>query len=492
MINLTEKEIFINSITNNNHRHWSDRLTFALSFFAAFCLGAAILMWSMPYFYAASLLFVFLLVLKRISLIRIFISVWMLLFINFFFGLLVYKVVGEKADAIAYALCWIASFVFGYFFINATLVVRAQKEISMRLLIALKYLGFVGALLWVAGGVIYSYEFLSNLDFAGLRLYYVRGLGYVPMLSSIGSVLTGACFFIIARLTYKGSFEGQRVSKAALVLLLLIPLFMAGRQLYLQVILYVFIGAIYSQSLKRQALDIRPAVVKNNFDIIVLIVFATILLVAMTIMRFSGGDEILYQTKLTLFSRTSSVELNSEFLGIYNIFPPALQDVFVEFSYYFGSQLGKFIEIFNTANTPIFGFDLFNKSAFMVNNLNKILVFMGVGIYSAPSVSIPEGYISSAAWGTAMGSNMNLLGYMGALVLQFIFGAVCATSQVAFENNRQSYVAYNFVIANAVVIFYGVMDSIFNEIYFLFYYVISLVLFILSSKFYFRISTNKY
>jgi len=458
-----------------------------IAILASVCLCASIIFMSAPLFYMATLAMIFVFSFKSISLIKVFLSVWAILFVNFFFGVLSYKVVGEKLDAVIYIIIWISSFVLGYLFIKSFLVVRFRRDLSKRNLVFLRNMGFIGALFWVVGGVIYSYEFLLRLDFYSLRLYYVYGHGYVPMLSSIGSILSGACFFILARLTYIGNFEGQKLSSIALILLLLVPLFMAGRQLYLQIILYIIIGSIFAAVGVRKTAISAPFLGKHNVAVITFIVFSMVLLIAMSIMRFSGADAALYQTKLSLFTHISSVELNSLFSDFYYSLPIALRDLFVEFSYYFGSQLGSFIEIFNMANTPIIGFDLLSKSAFVVNNLNKVLLIIGMDPYSSSAAAVEEGYISSSAWGTVIGSNIGLFGYIGALMIQFIFGGICAVSQIAFDKNRDSFIAHNFVVANAVVIFYGIMDSIYNEVYFLFYYVISFVIFIASAKFFYKI-----
>lgn len=421
-------------------------------------------------------------VFQGFTLLRLFNAIWIFAIALYFFGPLQYKSITESSQWFLYLLMWMLSFNISYLSIRSLIRSTPSKQINDKRLFAIfSKLGVVGSTFWVAGGLIYSLPYIISLDFYSLRISFVGGEGDISLLSKLGSILAGFVFFIITRKYYENS-SATLLQSTSIVLLLLVPIFMAGRQLYLQMLLIVSFSLLLSAYLKsknRILKSILVDIIRNRFTIFLLFM-AMMGSVAMTLLRLGGADLLLYGSRLELYVATSSVELKSEYKEIFQSIPNSIQDLVIEFTYYFSAQIAKFSEFYSLNDgIALLNLGIFEKSLFIKANIEKLGGLLGYPQIFEPSrLDAFLGYMPASAWGTVVQSNIYLYGSIGACLINMICGFICALSQAAVSRRSVNYYSYNFYVANCVLIFYSISESVLNEIYFLIYYLVSLLCFL--------------
>jgi hypothetical protein len=424
---------------------------------------------------------------RRFTLLKLFNGIWFFVLALYFLGPLHYKVEANTYIWLMYLLTWVLSFNFGYMFTYSLVCPKYLWLTSDRSHISTyKWLGVLGSIMWVSGGLIYSIPYIITLDFYSLRISFVGGEGDISLFSKLGSILAGFVFFGVTRKYYKSS-DITFLESTSIVLLLLVPIFMAGRQIYLQLLLLVSFSLFLSARLESHSRILRYVFLRITRDrlTVVLLILAIVGAVAMTLLRLGGADLVLYGSRLELYSATSSAQLREGYAEIYYNLPSAIQDLIIEFTYYFSAQIAKFAEFFSlNVNVSILGFGVLEKSLFIKSNIEKIGNLLGYHeIFRSRGLEDFLGYMPASAWGTVAQSNVYLYGTIGACLVNIISGFICALSQSSVLRGPVNYSSYNFYVANCVLIFYSISESVLNEVYFLIYYVISFMYFLHGVKF---------
>lgn len=402
---------------------------------------------------------------------------WGLLIVNALLGPLSYPQAVVSIEAVFLLAVLITSYAVGYALTSVTVYCRNCIDLARNNEILINKIGAFFALAWVAGGLIYATPFLWPLDLYSLRLSYVYGEKSVSFFSQIGSVLSGLSWLIIARIAFSRSVYSPRVAQVTLISLVLIPVFMAGRQIYMQLIVMLLVGLVISSRFRIE----RPSkLVDVSGQIKLIFIIAVILISAVTTLRFSG-ESLVYATKVDQFSAISNSVVDQNYMNFLVILPVWLGDLLVEFNYYFSSQIVKFLERMSASDASLFDIRIFEKVPFIKANLEKICGVIGYVCFE-PKYSTFIGSVSESSWGTVYSTNLSLFGVGGTVVINFIFGVTCAIAQKAFNKSPHNFIAFNFLLANSVVVFYSIMDSIFNEIYFVVYYTLSMIMFFSSLR----------
>ena len=415
---------------------------------------------------------------KKPTLAMLYFLAWSLLLVNIAIGPLSYPNSYFSFDAFFLFLATIAPFFLGYAFILLTINAQIISDISSQKEILINKFGALFALSWVIGGVLYAAPFLMTLDLYGLRLSYVYGEKDVTFFSQIGSILSGFAWFIFARIAINQGAYSSRFAKITLMSFIVIPVFMAGRQIYFQLILMLLFGMILSSRYKIQ----KPSrIIDLKKFIAFFFIIAIFLILTVTLLRFSGESNT-YQSKVEQFNMISNVVISPSYLSLVDLLPVWIVNIIVEFDYYFSAQLINLLERITSSDISLINFNIIEKSPFIKANIEKIC---GLYNYSCFNAGVPKfsGTISESAWGTVLSTNYTLFGIVGTAFINFLFGGVCSLSQRAFNHSSNNFIASNFLIANSIVLFYSIMDSIFNEIYFIVYYILSLSLFMANLRF---------
>lgn len=418
---------------------------------------------------------------------HLFYATWTLVFINYLLGPLSYQLVGDITLSVVYLFMWFFAFLLGFKISKALFYVTSKKDIpTPRRMKQIKLFGVFGAFLLVIGGVITAAPYISTLDFAGLRSNLFEN---VSAFSRIGWPLAGAAFFTITHFVHSKNFDDPILTKITFLMLSIVPIFSAGRQLYLQIMLLIILGFLYKKNfMGYEYRSIYPVLGRKRARFlkqvsVVILGLGTVV----SVLRFDFASIERFSTKLNMFKEYSGVSLRDGYELIFNFTPVVIQDLFVEFSYYFGAQIPKYFEWFslNFNQFQYIWFDLINKSPFIARNVDKILTLMEFDFqFTGGSHFVAQyGYVHAFTWSTAISSNINFFGIIGTLVVQFIFGMVVALSFVGFRNNPNSFSAFNFLVANSVLVFYGVIASVLMETQFLVYYLLSAFYFFSASSF---------
>lgn len=431
----------------------------------------------MIFFWVLFLVLILALYLRRPNLFVLYFASWGLLIVNTVFGPLSYPQAIVSMGAVFLIALLITSYSLGYALASATTYSRNCFDLTRNNEVLINKIGALFALLWAVGGLIYAAPFLLALDLHSLRLSFVYGEKDVSFLSQIGSILSGLSWFIIARISLNRSVYSPRMAKVTLLSLVLIPVFMAGRQIYMQLLIMLLVGFSISSRFRIER-PVKLVDISGQLKLTFLIV--VVLIIVVTSLRFAG-ESLVYKTKVDQFSIISNTVVEQTYLNFLVPLTPWLSDLLIEFNYYFSSQLIKFLERMSASDTVLFDFRIFEKVPFMKANLEKICGAIGYVCFES-KYSTFVGSVSESSWGTVFSTNSSLFGVGGAAVINFIFGVTCAISQQAFNKAPNNFIAFNFLLANSIVAFYSIMDSIFNEIYFVVYYILSIVLFFASLR----------
>lgn len=404
---------------------------------------------------------------------------WGLLVVNYYIGPLTYPEATIYISSVIAFLAPILFFALGYLTMHIAANNRIYISTDLRISTetTINKIGAIFCLSWVLGGLIYALPFILSFDLHALRTSFIEGEKSVSFFSQIGNIFSGLSWFVVARVAINRGTYSPWSARLTLFSLLLIPIFMAGRQIYFQLILMLLIGLIVSSKYKIKS---PPLLVDASSLMRQAAVIAIVLISVITVIRFAG-EILVYDTKLDQFSRISGADLNSNYNGFYELLPTWTADILIEFDYYFSAQLVNFLERFSAIDASIIDFRMLEKSPFLKNNINKLCSILGLSCFESRSQPF-IGSISDSAWGTVFSTNFQLFGVIGTFVVTWIFGAICSLSQSAFKSSPRNFIAWNFFLANSVVAFYSIMDSVFNEMYFLVYYVTSLVLFASSAR----------
>lgn len=415
----------------------------------------------------------------RPSIIRLYSLSWGLLIVNYYIGPLSYPYARISASSVIGFISPILFFTLGYItmYLSVSDRIALSRDLRISTEIKINRIGSIFSLSWVIGGLIYAMPFISSLDLYTLRMSFVEGERGVSLFSQIGSILSGFSWLIIARIAIDKGTYSLFSAKVTLLSALLIPIIMAGRQIYFQLIVMVVIGHILSRKRGRVHM---PRLLDTSKLIKQAAIAAVVLISAVTLIRFAG-ENLVYATKVDQFSAISNAELNPSYGDAYGLVPTWVSDLFIEFDYYFSAQLVSFLERFSAIGAPVIDFRVLEKSPFLRNNINKFCSLAQIACFDS-AVSTFVGSISDSAWTTVFGTNFQLFGIVGTLFVTALFGAICSLSQCAYNSTPKNFIAGNFLLANSVVAFYSIMDSIFNEVYFMVYYLLSFGIFIRSVK----------
>ena len=410
---------------------------------------------------------------KKPTLAMLYFFAWCLLLVNVVIGPLSYPNAYFSFDAVFLLVITIAPFFLGYALILLTTNAQIISDISRKKETLINKIGASFALSWVIGGVLYAAPFLMALDLYGLRISYVYGEKDVTFFSQIGSILSGFAWFIVARIAVNQGAYSSRFAKITLLSFILIPVFMAGRQIYFQLILMLVFGIILSSRYKIQ----KPLqIIQLKKFILLFFMIAAFLILTVTLLRFSGEANT-YSSKVEQFNMISGAVIGPSYISFFDWLPVWIVNIIVEFDYYFSAQLINLLERITSSDILLIDYNILEKSPFIKANIEKICGFYNIACFNAGVLKF-SGTISESAWGTALSTNYTLFGIVGTAIINCLFGAVCSLSQRAFNYSPNNFIASNFLIANSIVLFYSIMDSIFNEIYFIVYYILSLILFV--------------
>lgn len=416
--------------------------------------------------------------LRRPNLFILYIVCWGFLLLNVLFGPLSYPEAVVSTGAVLVLALLITSYATGYALTISTIHCRNRFDLSKNNEILINKIGALFALCWAIGGLIYAFPFLIAYDLYSLRISYVYGEKEVSFFSKIGSILSGFSWLLIARIAVNKGVYSPLAAKVTLLSLIMIPLFMAGRQIYMQLGIIFLFGFAISSHFRIE----RPAnLVDISRQLKLTLLIIVILMVAITLLRFSG-ESLFYESKINQFNKISNTVVTQNYLDYLEPLSPWFVDLLIEFNYYFSSQLIEFLEFVSFSEIVPIDIRIFEKVPFIKANLEKICGLVGYVCFE-PKLSTFVGSVSDSSWGTVFSTNISLFGVVGALIVNFIFGVLCAISQQAFYNTPNNLISFNFLLANSVVVFYSIMDSIFSDIYFLVYYILSMFLFFASLKF---------
>ena len=404
--------------------------------------------------------------------IKYFICTWSFVFIGSFLAPLNFIHVGSIFSPIIFLSLLNISVIVGYYMVNFKFKLNNYNENDINFNLILK-IGIVGILLTLAGGISRSYSLLLTFDISSIR----DGITHIEsanLYEQLGSVLRGLALFSISYYFYNFNFVNKKLETFLLVLFILFPITIGGRQSYLIFFLLIFFNVklkkISNSSFKNENIYVKS---KINF-ITILIISLFFLLVLISIFRFNLESALHFESKLNMFSNYSSVSIRNSFESIYNL-PQALQDLIFEFNYYFGSQIYRFVELYNLNELPLINIDFINKSPFLARNLDKLLPIQIYGISDIPSIS---GYISSFTWSTSNDYNIILYGKLGTILINLIFGMTLRIIFDLFRKNKNSFIISNFLIANCVLIIYDIISSPLLDTDFFIYYVVSFFYFL--------------
>ncbi|OJI04673.1 hypothetical protein [Polynucleobacter sp. MWH-Adler-W8] len=431
------------------------------------------------------------LIFKRPSLLVLNNLIWVGILLIFFIGPIKYRTVGIGFGWLFFLFLFLSAFNLGYFCIYHILSIDGRRENFRGAYRGLALIGFLGVICWNIGGIIYSIDYLLTLNFYDLRLSFVNGDQDIYFLSKIGSLLAGFVFFIFTQHIYEKS-KFSAIEIASILLLLTIPFFMAGRQIFLQALLIIIFSLAVKRRFKNKSnISLNGGNIFQDKFISLTIFLAFLAIFLMTLFRAGSIDLTTYQSRLELYGSTSGIELNDNYEAVYSLIPVYAQDILIESTYYFSAQIAKFSEFFNLYDISVIDYGIFEKSLFIKNNIVKIFELFGAGSpFPNRQLELSLGFLPAACWGTVVQTNLMLFGFIGALLVQIIFGGICAISFKSVLNNKYSYYNFNFYIANLIIVFYSILDSVLNEIYFLIYYLISIAFFILTNKFFIKAGKN--
>jgi len=337
------------------------------------------------------------------------------------------------------------------------------------------WLAIAGVSLSVVGG--YQGVDLSRPDLAEIRSNLFQN---VSIYAQLGSVLFAYYIFILIEYLHSRRYDYPNLTRFVILGGLITPLFTAGRQLYLYFFLIVFLIIFYKKSYQSRYQAILP-----NRKLIFLSLAAAaslVLIVLISILRFNDESVEAFGSKLEMFERYSSVEIKSSYKSAYDLMPASIQGLVIEASYYFGAQIGRFSEFYGLNSFDIFKLDALSKFPFIDRNIQKVVSVFGFDDNN-PVKPLLYGNISPFTWSTAVSGNILYFGTLGSLFVNFVFGFICRLSFVAYKCFPNSIYTQNFILANSIIIFYGIIASPLMDTFFLFYYLISMYMFFTRVKF---------
>ena len=409
---------------------------------------------------------------SRFHPIKFFISTWIFVLMGAFIAPLNFIHIGSIFSPLFYLLLLNISVIIGFYSVNFKFKVNDYNESRINFNLILK-IGIVGILLSLTGGFVRSYSLLLNFDISSIR----DGITHIEsanLYEQVGSVLRGLALFSISYYFFNFNSVNRRLETFLLILFILFPITIGGRQGYL-----IFFSLIYF-NLKLKYINNFSFKKGNLYEkskirfIYILVITLLFSMVLISIFRFDIESALHFETKLNMLSNYSSVSIRNSFESILNL-PQGIQDLIFEFNYYFGSQIYRFVELFNLNELPLINFDFINKSPFLARNLDKFFPIKVYGISDIPSKS---GFISSFTWSTSNYYNIILYGKIGAVLINLIFGIVLRTTFDLFRNNKNSFVISNFLIANSILIIYDIISYPLLDTDFFVYYILSSFYFI--------------
>ncbi|TNC71476.1 hypothetical protein [Rubellimicrobium roseum] len=401
---------------------------------------------------------------------------WMLVAHNFLFGPIAYDPSLSWLPTLLYlALCF-AFFLIPYLVaLRTKVVLRGRRDLFHRARTPLLACALFGAGLLLAGGLKTALPYLLSLNLGGLRGAFIED---VNVLSKLGWLFLWPAFFFIVSFALPGRYAPGFWLAAIFLSLFAIPLFSAGRQIYLQVILLILISFSLVRRHQAQMPDEARAILKRRRRTVSILILVCIgFIAAVSQLRFGGVSQEYFGNKLNVYATFSGASLSEGYEALWAGLSPTLQDIWVEFAYYFGAQLPRFGEVYHLQTFPIVEFDPMSKVAILERNFDKLLSGDTVTALSASDGVV--GSIASFTWKTALPKNMELFGEVGNLLICALFGWVAGIAYNAYRSFPLTFEALNLCVANGVVAFYSIMFSPFGETNFFLYYLASLVLFAL-------------
>jgi oligosaccharide repeat unit polymerase len=433
------------------------------------------------YFYSLLFLGGFLSV-KKFTLIKFYLFTWGLLFVNYFFGLLSYDLAASIYPGFVYLILYTIPFILGYAFSNEIIFVcnrnKSEKTTNSNLI---GYIGFISVICFMVGNIIDNQSSgIGIFEMAKIRDALNSSDHAVSVFTKFGAVFLSFSIITFALFLHSNVFNNKLITKITLISLLIVPALSAGRQIYLLLLIMGLVGLIARKSYSDPSLNFTDLLGEKKISFLrCMLVILLILIFLISILRFQVDGILNFESKLLQFSTISSASLSPGFKVLYDFLKyESIQGIFVEGTFYFGVQLGKYFEIYGLNEFDLLNFDLLSKFPFFDRNFERLcLIFTGCSELKVTKQFV-SGNIFDYSWATAISQNIVSYGLIGSLVLQFIFGFICSVSSRAIKCRPESFSAFNFFLANSVVIFYSIMHSAFYETYFTFYYILSVYLFL--------------
>jgi hypothetical protein len=420
---------------------------------------------------------------KNFTLLKFYLFTWGLLFVNYFFGLLSYDLAVGIYPGFVYILLYIILFVLGYAFSNDVLIVcnknKSEKKSHSNLIV---YMGFISVVCFMIGNIIDNQSSgIGIFEMAKIRDAVNSDDRTVSIFTKFGVIFLSFSILTFSQFLHSNVFNNKLITKITLISLLIVPALSAGRQIYLLLLIMGLTGLIARKSFTNAPyLNFTNLLGEKKISFLkYMLLILLILIFLISILRFQVDGVLNYESKLVQFSTISSASLSPGFKDLYDSLKyESIKGIFVEATFYFGVQLGKFFEIYGLNEFDVVNFDPLPKFPFFDRNFEKLSsIFTG---YSELKITkqFVSGNIFDYSWSTAITQNVLSYGLIGSLILQFIFGFICSVSSRAIKCCPESFAAFNFFLANSVVIFYSILSSAFYETYFIFYYILSACLFL--------------
>lgn len=404
---------------------------------------------------------------------------WLVIFLNYYLGPIEYLINTDNLLSTIFLFVYLSIFLAGFWLSNILFTKsKARNRLYGKNVDAPKWLlqfekvGILGVTLYFFGRLITGANFILAGNLSGLRASFIDDTN---LFSQIGAILIGLYFFVISKsLFYK---ESYRVSYIPLAMFILTPLLTAGRQLYLILMLMIFMSFLL---LRTKRYGIFKQLIHNKIIVYPIIGGSFFLILAISVLRFDIDSQLYFGDKLSMLRNFSAIELREEYTFLTSL-PTTYYDTIIEFFYYFGAQLARYYELFGVLSFDLFNFDILSKTPVIQRNIEKILIVFD--LQSVPlKFEYPELSIASFTWSTALIGGLRYGGIVTVLSLQFIFGLIMGLAYRRFKFNRNDYPAFNLMVISSVICIYDVMFPLISDTSVMVYYLFSVLIFFLKSK----------
>lgn len=397
----------------------------------------------------------------------VFLGSWSILFINVYFGPLEYPVRVSEETVLTIGTL-LASATVG-FLVTGTQRFTAIGRDSLAEPSFKKWVvvGIVGGVLLVGGGVQSTGAALLSGNLLQVRTSFLEETNN---LTRVGWMLFWPTLMVLFAAVARPGVVGNIKLAVVIILIAAVPLFSAGRQLYLQALLVVVFG--YMISRRRRPYRAAGDTDSKATSTILLSLVALVLMV--TLFRTDEASVAYFGDKLGVYASYSGVSLNQRFEGLYGAVPGPLAEIVTEYNYYYGAQLLRLTEVLSLYPIQIVNFSIWEKVPFLARNVEKLLPFLANSSVADP-VSANILTIASFTWATSISGNLVLFGYAGLPIVGLLFGLVSGFSFSLHRAAPANLSAGNFLAANLILAAYTTMFSPLQDTNFFIYYAVSFV-----------------